>query len=307
MSAAITLASIDHGFSFAYIGGTVRDKDGIGQVVTGHEQIHSSINPWDFLAVNEKKQIGLLFNQFQFKAAKELADALINRTTKNKSLFKLLSHMIDGYYKWDLFRHNEAFDLFKRARLTELTEFDDKSLQSFAHTTQDLMPFLENVVNNKKSPSILLVLDMYSNAERRFKEGKLDDAILRLYRLVEMIAQQQLFIQYSIDSSDVSPASIPKPLRAKFERDYRKHYQGKIKIPQAAAFELLEALNNDIGKAFKNNEKQFREVQSSRNNSYLAHGFISSKDKTYLHLRDFVLSLNLLRAEDSPVFPLMEI
>lgn len=307
MSVALALAAITHGFSFSYVGGKERTKEGIGIVVNGKEVIYQSINPWDFLAVEEKKKIALLFNQFQFKAAKEMTDKLQEKSTIYKSVFKKLGFLIEGYHKWDWFRYSEALESFKRARLEELLETDDKSVVSFARESSKIRNFLEMLARNPQKPSLTLILDMFSNAERRFKEGKIDDAVLRLYRLVELIAQEKLLTNHGIDASDVKKEQIPDKLQTDFMNSYKSPRDGKIKIPQTAAFSLLYALGDELGKSFETNKSRFLDIQSSRNYSYLAHGFEYSNEKTFLILKEFILGLGMFKAEDVPIFPKIEI
>jgi CRISPR-associated protein (TIGR02710 family) len=307
MSVALALASITHGFSFSYVGGKERTKNGVGIVVNGQEEIYPSVNPWDFLAVEEKKKIATLFNQYQFKAAKDLTDRLLEKSTKYKSVFKKISFLIEGYYKWDLFRHQDAKDCFKRAKLEELAEVEDKSIQTFVKATALCMTFLDELIKNGKKPSLVFILDIYANAERRFEEGKIDDAILRLYRLVEMMAQEKLMNKYNINTSDVKKEQIPDSLKADFIANYKNHRTNKIEIPQAASLKLLNELGDDLGIIFKINESKFLSIQSSRNHSYLAHGLESSTEKTYITLKDFILGLNMFEVKDAPVFPKMEI
>ena len=245
MSVALALAAITHGFSFSYVGGKERTKDGVGIVVDGREEIYESVNPWDFLAVEEKKKIAVLFNQYQFKAAKELADSIRGKTTKYKSIFNKTGFLIDGYYKWDMFRHREAVECFKRAKIEDLKEYGDKTVKSFAKATEKCMDFLEKIATLSKKPDNLFVLDIFSNAERRFEEGKVDDAILRLYRLVEMMAQERLAKKHNINTSDVKQDEIPSGLKADFIANYKNHRNGKIEISQTAAFKLLK----EIGRA----------------------------------------------------------
>jgi len=80
MSVALSLAAVTHGFSFSYVGGTERTKDGVGIVMDGTEEVYQSINPWDFLALDEKKKIAAFVNAADFKAAKNLKDTCSDRT-----------------------------------------------------------------------------------------------------------------------------------------------------------------------------------------------------------------------------------
>lgn len=303
MSVAIALATINHGFSFSYIGGKERSKNGIGIVINGKEEVFDNVNPWDFLAVKEKKDVALLFNRYQFKAAKDLNDALLRKITKRRETFKRVGFIIDGYYKWDLFRHAEALDLFKRAAIDELMHDEDESIRVFAAVTRESMDTLKAIVDGGQKPSRLLIHDMYSNAERRFEEGKTDDAILRLYRLVELIAQERLFSCHGIETSNIRLERIPDALRDEFVAKYRDSRDGKIKIPQDASFLLLSALSDPVGEKYDTSKGRFRDIQAARNGSYLAHGFSHSKEKTYLDLKGFVLELNVVNDTELKTFP----
>ena len=186
-------------------------------------------------------------------------------------------------------------------------ESDDKPIKVFAETAEKQLHFLEEIVKDSKKPSALLILDIFSNAERRFEEGKIDDAILRLYRLVELMAQDRLYNKHHIVVSDVKIEQIPECLKTEFLRSHRSQRDGKIKIPQTAAFRLLDAMNDDLGKVYTSNESDFLKIQSSRNYSYLAHGFDSSKETTYMKLKEFILKLNVFNADSAPKFPKIEL
>lgn len=308
MSVALALAAITHGFSFSYVGGEKRTKNGVGIVEDGHEKIYPSVNPWDVLAVEEKKKIALLFNRYQFKAAKDLIDTLQEKNTQYKSLFKKIGFLVEGYYKWDLFRHQEARDSFDRARIDDIIEADSTMFRVFAKDSAALKNrFLGRLVEANRKPSAVLALDLYANAERRFDEGKIDDAILRLYRLVEMAAQERLMTNHGIDTSNVPLDKIPYSIREEFTKEYISHRTGKIQLPQTAAFRLLQVLHDDLGKRFEQHTKRFLDIQSSRNYSYLAHGFGSSSEKTYTTLRTFIIDIGLVNPHAVPTFPKMEI
>ncbi|MEP9412482.1 MAG: TIGR02710 family CRISPR-associated protein [Candidatus Brocadia sp.] len=307
MSVALSLSAITHRFSFSYVGGTERTKGGVGIVVDGKEKVCRSVNPWDFLAIDDRRKVSFLFNTNQFKAAKELADEALERSTNYKTVFKKLGFLIDGYYCWDLFKHGEAIEKFKRARAEELLEADDERIRSFARATIQLKPHLELLSQKQRQPDRVFILDIFSNAERRFEEGKTDDAIVRLYRIIEMLAQERLLNKYGIDTGNVAEEKIPHQVRGEFIGKYKDKKDGKIKIAQNAAFELLDALGDDLGKEFSKRLEQFRQIQSQRNNSYLVHGFACSQENTYQRFREFILGLHIFRPEDVIVFPRLNI
>ncbi|WP_200873626.1 TIGR02710 family CRISPR-associated CARF protein [Candidatus Magnetobacterium casense] len=301
MSVALALASITDGFCYSYVGGTQRTKDGVGIVQDGHETIRDCVNPWDLLAVEEKKKISLLFNQYQFKAAKDLLDGLVQKGVEGSYHFKLLASLVDGYYKWDLFKHRPAKDSFTKGRVDLLQEFHDNGIRAFAEATKKNLEIVNVLSEAKGRCSRAHVLDMYANALRRFEEGKIDDAILRLYRLVEMIAQERLLDKYNINTSDVEKKQLPEKIKDDFVQKYGD--RGKIKLPQDASLQLLLELNDELGQAYSLSKDNFRDLQEERNSSYLAHGFNSSKEQTYDKLKKFILDLKSFNESDAPVFP----
>ncbi|HQG51860.1 MAG TPA: TIGR02710 family CRISPR-associated CARF protein [Syntrophorhabdaceae bacterium] len=307
MSVSLALAAINHGFSFSYVGGKERTKNGTGIVIDGAEEIYQSVNPWDVLAIEERKQIALLFNKYQFQAARQLCDLLSEKSNRYRFKFKKLSFIIEGYHLWDLFRHKEAFDKFKKARIQEALESDDLFFSKFAEESINISSFLQRLAESDKKLSPEFMLDLFANAERRFIEGKIDDAILRFYRLVEMLAQERLSKIHNIDTADVLVEKIPASLRDEYMKVYRNTRDGKIRLPQGAAFNLLFELQDELGILFENNKSKFLNIQSSRNQSYLAHGFSSSKEQTYLDLRSFIIDLGIIPYENAPKFPQMEV
>ncbi|NUN24327.1 MAG: TIGR02710 family CRISPR-associated protein, partial [Candidatus Jettenia caeni] len=192
---------------------------------------------------------------------------------------------------------------FERARMEDLLEVDDESIKSFVKATLQLKSSYESLAQMQKQPDRLFILDIFSNAERRFEEGKIDDAVVRLYRIVEMLAQERLLNKYRIDTGNVSEEKIPQQVRGEFVSKYKDKRDGKIKSPQNAAFGLLEALGDDLGKEFNRRLPQFRQIQSQRNNSYLVHGFACAQENIYSKFKEFILDLNIFKAEDVIVFP----
>ena len=304
MSVALALAAISQGFSFSYVGGKERTKNGVGIVVDGHEEIHDNVNPWDFLAIEERKNIAVLFDQYQFRAAKRLTEVLEEKSGKHEAVFRKMGLLIEGYSMWDLFRHQEAVRLFEKARPDTILDGEDRTMIRLASAAKQHSDFLaKNIVQKNKHPSLFHIVDLFLNAERRAEEGKIDDAILRLYRVVEMIAQERLYSGYGIDTSNVKESEIPENLSADFIKKYKSVQNGVIKIPQAASFILLSALEDNLGNLFETRREQFKDIQAARNDSYLAHGFGSSKEATYEKLKAFVLSLNVFDINDAPTFP----
>lgn len=139
-----------------------------------------------------------------------------------------------------------------------------------------------------------MLASILNNARRREDENKFDDAVARLYRSLELIAQIRLSKEYCIDSSNVD---IDVLRQNNVDEDYLSeiHISDEIKFGLTADYELLAQLNDDLGDFYLKNKKQIRNILKFRNNSILAHGFDSCSKKEYDEFSGIVLkAANLL-------------
>ena len=304
MSVALSLVAINYCCKFSYIGG---EREGPTIVIDGKEKVFECDNPWDYLAINEIQSLSILFDKYQFKAAKHINENLIKKINKNKTLFTKIGLIIEAYYQWDLFEYKKALDLFKRAKIEHLDDFNGSTVKKFIHIISKHIAFLNKLSEDANKPSKLLVIDIFSNAIRRYEEGKIDDAMVRLYRIIELIAQDRLLSQYNIDTADVNinnlPDNIPNELKNEFVNKYKSNHSEKIRIGQSAAYKLLYYLGDKLGEKYWDNEKKFLPIQQARNNSYLAHGFQAISENTYNKNKEFLLSLNIFSEDEIIRFP----
>lgn len=306
MSVALALATIDHGYSYSYVGGVRRTKGGVGIVESGQEKVFNNVNPWDLLAKKERTRFSTLFNVCRFNDAIDILQELNSKVTALQATYGYLRFLVEGYFFWDLFRHAEAKDRFGRARLEILAESSDRGIRKFAEESRRAFSFLCDLLDcsgNGRKPCRPMILDLIANADRRHSEGKFDDAILRLYRVLEMVAQERLFAAHGISTSQVPIEKVPQDRRDYYRDRYTNTRTGIIQIPQNAAFELLRDLGDPLGEGFFRREDQFRKIQSARNASYLAHGFSSSQEATLLEFREFLCTLIDVGENEIPRFP----
>jgi CRISPR-associated protein (TIGR02710 family) len=296
MSVALALVATNRGVSFTYAGGARKTGAESEPGVGGRADV------WDFGAVADLRNLMVLFNQNQFRAARSIIDGLVEKGVRNKAALKKMALVVEGYYRWDIFRHGEALNAFRKSRLEELLELPSGAVKRFVEETRGLLGFLESLANTKKVTRNH-VLDLFANAERRFDEGKIDDAVLRLYRLVEMAAQERLLTVHGVDASNAKARAIPQALREELVKRHKDDRDGRIKLPLMSCYRALNAMGDDLGKHFVEHEARFRDLLASRNYSYLVHGIVSAKERTYESLRDFVLEVGMLKKEAVPAFP----
>ncbi|MEO0087320.1 MAG: TIGR02710 family CRISPR-associated CARF protein [candidate division WOR-3 bacterium] len=307
MSVALVLATIDLGCKYSYVGGTERDKEGLGVVIDGKEKILYSVNPWDELAVEERKKISILFNKARYASAIELLEVVCKKVSQ-PNFYEIMIDIAKAYDNWDRFKHSKAKDfLFKGIKRFKdfLAGSQDKKLEELYKKLEENKEFLLRIVDEKDKKA--LVCDLIANAERRAKlENKYDDALARLYRAVEMIAQNRLLEKYSIKTNDVDLSKVPENLKQKFKERYLDPRDNKIKIGLKASYELLKEKKDNLGEKFWN-DKRLVELLDIRNNTILAHGTNSVEKETYEELLGHLLELAEIKINDLPQFPTFDL
>ncbi len=309
MSVALALATIENSSSYTYIGGVERSKEGVGVVINGKEKMWYLDNPWDELAVSERKEACLLFNKARYSAAAEIFAKTAKRVSqRNKAFFDAMREFAEGYDLWDKFKHKEAKKKLFRSRnvIDASAAISDKAeIIALSNALKENLNFLEELESTKEQRGLLLFYDLLANAKRRADlEDKFDDAMARLYRAMEAMAQFRLESQYGIKTSDVKIEKIPDSLKQDYQRKYTDEKEKRIKLPLYASYLLLKELSDELGKSFFDHyDKELRSILDLRNRSILAHGFNSMKKETFRKMYLVILKFAGITEEEIPKFP----
>ena len=328
MSASLVLSLSERGCPFSYVGGKSRSKDGLGVVLNGQEKMLFFDNPWDALAVRACRDAKMLFNRCRFMSVCDLAEQTARRTERHRPYFEALRHLAEGYYSWDNFQYARALNPLKRGE-SQLRSYASASpsvkVRRFHQEVRENIPILEaieselitlgqrNPSKNKPAPmgkpaeKSFLVIDLVANAKRRAAiEYKFDDAVSRLYSAIEKIAKYRLLVNYGIENSDVDLAKVPAALKEEMSICANPRANGKIQIPLFKSYELLSALDDPLGRAFRNEEPELYKILSVRNTSLLAHGFMPVGEDTYQKLLNIVLTFLGMEEKNLPTFPVLD-
>lgn len=298
MTAALVLATVKENFNFSYVGGDKRNKEGLGVVESGSETVYTFENPWRRLAETHQQRLESQFNSYQYKAChlelkeiiKDLSDSRI------RTQFEILNQVSQAYEAWDRFEHTEAIKFFKAAELSLSTARNLKAsgfLESLADTFLKNFETLKTLTGLKTDiPDSSRADDLYANAQRRFKEHKYDDAVARLYRLIEMLGQIELYKKTQQLTGKFPIERLPASLKEEYIADYQDREKPEnVKLGLYATFKLLNVEGHEIGKLFQEHEKQFKTLMQSRNSSILAHGNLPLKEELAKRFFEFVKTI----------------
>lgn len=287
-SGAVLSAVYNECRSLKYITG--QRKNGV--VVDGSEK-YLTVQPSGIFALHEIHLARELIIRLRFSTASEILGKLNFDLLDphEKQWAENLELVVQAYRAWDNFDHHSALKKLKKV------DWKLAALQRFRPAPAGEAMLLEVNKADKKKQDELLLLDLYNNSLRRGLEGKYDDAVARLYRATELLAQQILAQPpFEIRTEDVDLSRVPASIRSRLEKN-RDDTDGQVRIGLVLDYELLSELEHSVGRHFVENV-HIKDRLRERNESILAHGTKPVSKSVYEKLRSSILELFRLEIPD---------
>jgi CRISPR-associated protein (TIGR02710 family) len=280
MSAALAMACVQLGLDVGVVSGPRTNLEKIDQsestrlmeIAPLHatSQLHAQLLP--VLSLQNYGEAAQLVQRFLQVQAQRISVETADQA-------KLLQAICETLERWDQFQWEEALAAAEALPPEELPP--------------DLLVWWQKVVQaracmNGEPPAdgitgYELVQDLLLSAERRGRRGRYDDAVSRLYRALELLAQTYVTLKLKL-----SPES-------RWERDRCFLSDGTL---VTAAGDGVTALYNwlerrgdaGLGGIFKRRKGQFFRLLKARNRSLLAHGFSPLKESEWADLQRHISS-----------------
>lgn len=187
-----------------------------------------------------------------------------------KRHIRQLRDIYAGFEAWDRFDHLEAWDLLSM-HMNQVPSYG-LALKRVLGSRQAIDPDFA-ATTTIPGHGYELVEDLLLNAQRRAHQQRYDDAVGRLYRALELLAQIRLKQTYGLATGDLDVAKLPEALRATYAAE-RNPRTDKVQIPLWKSYLLLSQLPNDpLGQHFEPQANRLQDALKTRNYSLLAHGF----------------------------------
>jgi len=311
MTAALILATIGEPYSFNYVGGDLRNKDGVGTVIDGHEKMFAEMSPWSIFAEEERRQVVTLFNRRRFASVLEIIECCAwELPLQIEQYFSFVRPMAEGFLFWEQFNHQAALKRLDRGLLALKNylkaHHSTTELEAFSEQVKGCREFLDRVIadtHGLKKIHFLLVEDLLNNARRRIMEKRYDDATARIYRALELYGQVFFEEVAGCSNAKVKPELIPEKLRQEFVRKYRDPGSHLLKLPLTATFRYLNVVGHDAGARYFKREEELKKITSNRNQSILAHGIKPVSEKAINSIFETVSGF--VQARDFFAFPVL--
>lgn len=262
-----------------YVGGIARNS--AGRVISGNMELKTA--PKTYIQESMRNVLDLLKTYSYSRAL-----TLMNNFPKDGRA-GFLKSATSALYLWDCFNYEIAFEELKKLREQAKVMKDDKQFGTMSQTILRLSEYAYGIVraieilrkleNNQAKPTELsgdavenssyLIADALENGQRRLKEGRYEDAVLRFYKAVENTVQIALILRKINPwhpSYGETGESVCQNFLSKIEQ---------ISLPNTLALytglAFLEVLNGqDFDQTLKD---KLRCLQRIRNYSMLEHGF----------------------------------
>jgi CRISPR-associated protein (TIGR02710 family) len=224
-------------------------------------------HPGAVFALQDIRRARSLAMELRFKSAIDLLhgvdDSLLAASDRN--LLAALIRVAEAYDAWQHFHPERFLEAYPGIDLSHplLEPFVLKDGQ-----LDEVRRLAEEMQNGEMGPYLLT--DLFNNGLRQLEAGEPDDALIRLYRALELLAQWILLRDHGIDTNDVEVRRIPPRDRVGFEA-LRSLEDGLVKIGLRKAYDLLIILDTGVGRRFTESEPMKTFLQQ-RTRSILAHG-----------------------------------
>ena len=327
MSAGLAMACVERRCGYEYGDGERDEKTGMS--ISFKENIIQD-NPYEKYAINEFKRGRWFFNKYQFLASlenfKHASEILDGGNLKTRS--DMLVKIVSFYESWDKFNDknlkNDLKEILNQINDTnELYEYLTLEFPDFYNQMNRNLEFLD-----KKDNPMCYLPDLLNNAKRRICEGKYDDAVARLYRTLELVAQLQLFKYHIVDEKtfreekrfqiDVDKLKKKKSYE-KISAKFNTRYDYLDRLDLTKDYLLLELLSEDssydLDKSSQYLVKSFKNIRSRvelRNKSILAHGLKPLNERDALDIYKIIkkhskkVCSNLEKEMEISKFPLFK-
>ena len=298
MSSALVLAALECGWKLSLVRG---NRIGLVEIAKGTE-IAGLTNSWEIHIRRCINNADEFFNNYTYASVDKLLSNLSLDQPVNPGLNKQILDRITlarGFDAWDRFEYENAYNLLAPLKSVIVSHW----------------VFLKKILNKTSADGYEVVEDLILNADRRAARGRYDDAAARLYRAMELMAQIRLKNTYHQNTGDIQVERLPLSgnVLNKYQKmkdaASREKENGKLTLALLKSYELLNELNDPLGKIAHENFNQLRQILIIRNNSFLAHGIEPVTAAMFKEMRQLTWAfvqeiLNVLESEPKGIqFP----
>ncbi len=307
MSAALVLAAVRHNLPRLRYIVSSNQRDERGLVVPGEELV-SEIHTTTMLVRKRLDDALRLFQHGDFAATLLILPDPENPFSQAwpKEIIgfvRQIRPLAEYYGAWDRLDYQTA----NRVQLPEAPSLPSEWMRfiptkMMREWVRKLAHPLPDANQTKAKHLRRLLCELLANGERRIRDRQYEDAVLRAYRVLELIGQARLF-EYNLDSGSLPPEhDAVKMLQQELIKKKRKPINigedGNYQAGREAVARLLRILGDPFGDRLLAMENEAILKPKTRNLSILVHGFQALSMQDDGDIRDLYKRLENLILDD---------
>ena len=253
MSVALTLAAVENeAVELRLVTGARTNLEGVASGTERTDLVSVE-------AIRVKRDVNRFIGAWRYFAYNEAAKGFAGIKPRNRELagkVRVLQKLSEAFDAWDRFNHQEAADIIEPYR------------RQVAPSHKHLLNSIKSLKEKSECQTPARLWDLWFNALRRAEQGRFDDAVARLYRLLEWMAQWLLQDRCKINTADVPIDRIPPDISV------MPNKKGQYQVGLINAWKLVgHCLADSLAGQFSKDKLDDLQNQIKlRNNSILAHG-----------------------------------
>jgi len=270
MSSALVLVAVDRSLQLNLIVGTRANHI---KVTNGSEQSMML----DIQHIRYQRQLSQATALWQTTAYQQAAQQAqrIPLTAQNKTSRNTFIQVSNAFAAWYRFDHDTAYRILDQYRARLMPYFGEHI---------KVLGFLARAANpeNTLKDTPWKLLDLWNNIQRKAGQSYYDDALARLYRLLEWTAQWIIEGQKGYKTADLPRSEIPEKIVLS------QNSKGKWQAGLMASWQLARWAGQPEVEDFMQNQynTMYDKIQK-RNSSILAHGFEPIDRQTFADINDW--------------------
>ncbi|RMF78481.1 MAG: TIGR02710 family CRISPR-associated protein [Planctomycetota bacterium] len=280
MSAAAFAVAIARGATqVSYVTGA---RDETGRVLPDKPMKVQRITPNLVLARRQLQLADQYFSEGDYAAAAVQTEALKKKDAiahKGLHLRAQCVHAVSRVYEaWMRFDWKQALSRLREGRRYCQDSVHLEDPEQLRRNEEVISAAEEG--RKKALPNAAMCADLLNNIEFCLRRRRWDDALSRMYRTTEMLAQLRLSAKYNLESTSKIPLNeLPERMKSKF---CRRAANDSVKLGLKDAYQLLYERGDELGREFQCSYGAFdaakparplKNLLQVRNSSLLAHGY----------------------------------
>jgi CRISPR-associated protein (TIGR02710 family) len=277
------------GFDLVYI-----DEDWVDDIkrgLPGTEKLVFVKNPFDVFGDLELKEARHFFDHYNYGAALSLYKRIKQKIIDPRYV-EIEELLAEAYMHWNSFNFKAALSKMELA-LSKSRQYNLRSPPNIKDNISALKIMAESSdlqIKDSDNFNVHIIVDLYTNALRKAETGVFEDAISRLYRVLELISQYRLK-NYAIDTASPQIKKYESSYKAATKELYGFEKELPLEIGLKDGYILLFTLQDFVLDGYSLDDlKRMFGVIRARDMSIIAHGLQLAGEKVFVNMNNLAKS-----------------